>query len=484
MNVIGRIACVLVLGLCLKVPAKTFIAAPNGLPTALGTMGQPMSIVAAIGVVGPGDTLFLRAGVYSLTSELSIGRNQNGSLAKRIALYAYPNERPILDFSNEPYGTGVNPRGLHLGGSYWHIRGLEIKGAADNGMYVSGNNNIVETCITHKNRDTGLQIGRASSLSTKEEWPANNLILNCESFDNYDSPPSAGENADGFACKLTAGSGNVFRGCLSHHNIDDGWDLYTKPETGPIGTVVIDQCIAYANGTLTDGTTNANGDRNGFKLGGAKIAVVHIVTRSVAFANGKNGFTWNSNPGALQLSNNLAFDNAEGNFNFGDNATPTGAVFTNNVSFWTDGSKAATDKHIGLDQANSNCWWDKSKAPFSINGKGLVITSADFAHSLGSAKIVRHADGGLDFEPFQLAAGSKLINAGVLPNGELPFAAGKYYQGNPDLGAVELGAVTDILFSGKDLNKAKHTGRTGRAVQRQIAQTVIGNRNLLGKIKF
>src|SRR6185369_6271589 len=195
------------------------------------------------------------------------------------------------------------------------------------------------------------------------------LILNCESYDNYDLPPGGGENADGFACKLTAGNGNVFRGCVSHNNIDDGWDLYTKTDTGPIGPVTLDQCVAYGNGSLSDGTSNANGDRNGFKLGGSDIAVAHLVTRCVAIGNGKNGFTWNSNHGAIRVINCLALDNAEGNFNFGNSSTPTEAVFTNNVSFWSK-SPAASDKTLGTDYQGSNCWWDKSKG--SIGSKSLT----------------------------------------------------------------------------------------------------------------
>jgi hypothetical protein len=104
--------------------------------------------------------------------------------------------------------------------------GFEVFKAADNGIFVGGNNNIVESCILHGNRDTGLQISRYASSAAKSEWPANNLILNCESYDSYD--PATGENADGFAAKLTVGAGNVFRGCVAHNNIDDGWDLYTK----------------------------------------------------------------------------------------------------------------------------------------------------------------------------------------------------------------------------------------------------------------
>lgn len=70
-------------------------------------------------------------------------------------------------------------------------------------------NNRIELCVTDHNRDSGLQLGRHSSNAPQSEWPANNLILNCTSFDNFD--PDNGEDADGFACKLTTGPGNVFR---------------------------------------------------------------------------------------------------------------------------------------------------------------------------------------------------------------------------------------------------------------------------------
>ncbi len=414
------------------------VAAPDGKDSAPGTLDQPTTLTAALTRVTAGHTIFLRGGSYAFAVQITIARDNGGSNGNLKQLVAYASERPVLDFSSQPYGTGSNPRGLQINGNFWRVAGIEVKGSADNGIYVAGNNNVIEGCVTHGNRDTGLQLGRASSdLASMTDWPSNNLILNCESYDNYDAPPGGGENADGFAAKLTVGPGNVFRGCVSHNNIDDGWDLYTKTDTGPIGPVTIDQCIAYANGSLTDGTTNENGDRNGFKLGGDDIAVAHVVTRSVAFKNGKNGFTWNSNPGAIRLSNTLAFDNAEGNFKFGDNSTSTAAVFTNNVSFWTATSGAQSDKAIGTDAGSSNAWWDKSKSQPSVNAKGLIVTSQDFANSLANPKVTRNADGSLNFSIFGLASGSDLLNAGKLPDGALPFDAASYYVGTPDLGAVE-----------------------------------------------
>jgi hypothetical protein len=418
-------------------PENTIFVSPNGKDDASGTMQDPTTFSSALKRVVPGGVVALRGGTYSSATQLTIEAANSGTADKPKTLRAYADEKPIFDFFAEPYGSDNNARGLQINADYWHVIGLEVKNSADNGIYVAGSHNVIEACVTHGNRDTGLQLGRASSSDTMADWPAGNLILNCESYDNYDAPPGSGENADGFAAKLTVGPDNVFRGCYAHNNIDDGWDLYTKSDTGPIGAVTIDQCIAQRNGTLSDGTTNANGDRNGFKLGGEKIAVNHTVTRSIAFANGKNGFTWNSNPGAIRLFNNLAFDNAQGNFSFGSSSVSTEAVFANNISFWTSLDSDQSDKTVGTDLANSNAFWDASKGQPSSNGKGLIVSAADFARPLASVSVTRNPDGSLNFAPFSLAAGSDLLNAGTSPAGALPFESASYYVGVPDLGAVE-----------------------------------------------
>ena len=59
------------------------------------------------------------------------------------------------------------------------------------------------------------------------------------------------------------GEGNAFRWTISHHNIDDGYDLYAKSTEGPIGAVLIEESVAYSNGRLegdTEATIGADGD--------------------------------------------------------------------------------------------------------------------------------------------------------------------------------------------------------------------------------
>jgi hypothetical protein len=380
---------------------------------------------------------------------VTVARGNDGgaaeALRKRLWAFVLPDgtaEVPVLDFSGQRYGdasSGANPRGVFLAGHWWHLRGIDVAGAADNGIYVAGNHNVIEACRTYRCRDSGLQVSRHSASAGPAEWPSFNLVLNCESWDNYDGPPNDGENADGFACKLTSGEGNVFRGCVAHHNIDDGWDLFARDDTGPIGSVVIDRCVSYGNGALTDGTRSDAGDRNGFKLGGSGIPVVHTVTRSIAFGNGKNGFTWNSNPAAIVMVNNLAFDNAEGNFKF----DAAGPFFFNNVSLYTVG-EGENDRYGGPGGAPTgatNCFWftgSSSRGP-SINDAGLGVSSVGFVGlSVPPGGFPRGPDGELAFGGFgRPVPGSPLVGAGLVPAGlDLPFDLA-YYQGAPDLGAVE-----------------------------------------------
>ncbi|WP_175408159.1 CBM35 domain-containing protein [Streptomyces sp. TRM64462] len=320
---------------------------PNGSDGASGTESNPTTLTSAISRVTPGGTIYMRGGTYRYTQTVTIPSGNNGTSGDRTELAAYPGETPVLNFSAQSESS--SNRGLAVNGSYWHIRGLVVERAGDNGIFVGGSNNVVERTVTRFNRDTGLQLSRMSSSSPRDQWPSHNLILSAESHDNADSD---GEDADGFAAKLTVGPGNVFRYAVAHHNIDDGWDLYTKTDTGPIGAVTIEDSFAYDNGTLSDGSQAGNGDRNGYKLGGDGIAVDHVVRRSIAYENGKHGFTYNSNPGRMQISDNVSVGNRQRNFNFDSGST---SVFRNNTSC----DSGSNDRIIG-DADGSNQFWSGS----------------------------------------------------------------------------------------------------------------------------
>lgn len=88
----------------------------------------------------------------------------------------------MLDFSGESFAS--TERGLQIFGHYRYVKGLEVKGAGDNGIFIGGNYNIIENVETHHNRDSGLQISRyASSASSMSDWPSYNQIIGVYSHD-------------------------------------------------------------------------------------------------------------------------------------------------------------------------------------------------------------------------------------------------------------------------------------------------------------
>ena len=320
--------------------------APNGSDSASGTESDPTTLTSAIDRIEPGGSIYVRGGTYNLSETVHIEPGNDGLSGDRNELFAYPGETPVLNFSAQSEDPAN--RGLAIGGDWWHINGIIVEHAGDNGILLGGSNNIVERVTTRFNRDTGLQVARYTAGAPRSEWPSDNLVVSSVSHDNADSD---GEDADGFAPKLTVGDGNVFRYTVAYNNIDDGYDLYAKSDTGPIGEVTIEHSLAYGNGSLSDGSQHSDGDRNGFKLGGSGIPVDHEIHHSIAFENGKHGFTYNSNPGSLKVSNNLSIGNEERNFQFDGGSS----VFRNNTSC----DSGSTDRYLG-DADGSNQFWNGS----------------------------------------------------------------------------------------------------------------------------
>ncbi|MFE1397065.1 CBM35 domain-containing protein [Nocardiopsis dassonvillei] len=332
--------------------------APGGSAGADGTESDPTTLTSAIDRIEPGGTIHMRGGTYSFSDTVTIPLGEDGTSGNRTELSAYPGETPVLNFSAQSEDSAN--RGLALEASYWHVEGIVVEHAGDNGIFVSGSHNVIERTVTRFNRDTGLQLSRRVSSTLESDWPAHNLILSAESHDNADSD---GEDADGFAAKLTSGPGNVFRYAVAHNNIDDGWDLYTKDDTGPIGTVTIEDSLAYENGILSDGSQAGNGDRNGFKLGGEDIGVDHVITGNIAYDNGKHGFTYNSNPGSMTVSDNVSIGNEERNFNFDDGSS----VFRGNTSC----DSGSNDRIIGNADSSNQFWSGSNGSRCSSYDGGL-----------------------------------------------------------------------------------------------------------------
>ena len=411
-----------------------------------GSYEKPMDFVTALNTVKPGNTIWMFSAtyyVYDMYKAPVIISEDNSGTADAYKTVSSINGKPVTINFDGMAEEGSN-RGITLDGSYWHFYDIDICNAGDNGMLLSGDHNVIELCRFYANHDSGLQISRYNtSYNSIEQWPSYNTILNCTAYDNKDIKTC--ENADGFAAKLTCGEGNVFDGCISYCNSDDGWDLYAKPATGPIGVVTIKNCIAFGNGKLTDGSGSANGDMNGFKLGGSNGAcpTPHVVENCLAFNNGATGFTDNGNGGAIKMSNCIAVNNGiydKTKANFMCYRTSEDAEYTNIVSAAAS-KNAATDQfkgklsHVLYNYKGVGTYWvnewtckDGAKTKYTgSEAKDYTVALSDFVNttipgynaSKGSYaadyhEVFRNADGSINVNQlYELKSDSRIYEAGV-----------------------------------------------------------------------
>lgn len=341
-----------------------------------GTAESPISLAEAVKYAAPGQTIVLSEGVYELSEPLNIERGHDGTESARIGLISDPanRTRPVLDFGNRCAG-------IILSANDWYLCGFDCTGTASNeyGIHLTGSHNTLERLEIYRNGNTGLHISSLSLWDDTALWPSDNHVLNCTSYANSDD---AYEDADGFACQFTAGPGNVFDGCIAHHNADDGWDFYAKVWLAPLGPVTLRNCIAYQNGYLENGMEAGNG--NGFKLGGDSMPGGHVVENCLAFENKAAGFTSNSCPN-VTIRDCTSIDNIGANFDlYTKNQVNTAYVLHNIGSFRTDKAPKTRDRvadrgtQIKEDSHNETvfCWDPDKKAAVNSVDECLFVEAA------------------------------------------------------------------------------------------------------------
>src|SRR4030042_4163000 len=381
---------------------STYYVDPNGNDTTgTGSISSPWkTIPKAVAVVVAGDTIYVRGGTHVYTTTITISKS--GLAGARYYLFAYPGEKPILDFSS--MSEGSSNRGIQLHANYWYIKGIDIYKAGDNGMIIEspGSYNRIELCNFYENRDSGLQLANGAAY---------NEIINCDSY--YNRASGMG-NDDGFAPKLTLGTSNYFYGCRSLQNSDDAYDGLLNSDLDV--TTTYENCWAIKEGYLKDGTAGS-GNGNGFKMGGNYYRHNVILKNCMAINNLKKGFDQNHDTGSMTLYNCIAFGNGGPNFNIYD---PLASGKTETIANCIAYTGTANDIKTFVVQ-KTNSWM----SPF-------VVTNADFVSIDPSAATgPRKADGSLpDITFMHLAADSDLIDGGT--------DVGLPYNGSaPDLGCFE-----------------------------------------------
>ena len=213
--------------------------------------------------VAPGDTIYLRDGVYHEYLFGKDGCKTSGREGQQITLESYPGETAIFDGSNvKPSRRNLSaPNLIYLGDCDWYVlRNLVFRNAAGRAIQAgrderrtsshwydklvileSSDHNLFENLTIYGNQSDGIYL-----------VGDHNVMTHVTSFDN-NSTLNGGESADGI--KLAFGNENVVRCSVTYQNSDDGVDIW-----GSSGTLV-EFNHSYQNGS------GANGDGNGFQVG-------------------------------------------------------------------------------------------------------------------------------------------------------------------------------------------------------------------------
>lgn len=391
---------------------------PDGRSYGSGAKDDPVDIYTAVKSAAPGRMILLKGGTYALDKTVIVERGVNGTADAKIYMIADPEAatRPVLDFQGRCAG-------MILAGDYWYFQGFDVTRSANaqKGIQVSGSHNTLDDIMAYRNGNTGIQISRYKSTDGRSDWPSYNLILNCTSYLNADA---GYEDADGFAAKLTVADGNVFDGCIAAYNADDGWDLFAKVETGAIGQVVIQNCVAFKNGYVLDenGQEVDAGNGNGFKMGGSSISGHHILRNSVSFGNKAKGIDSNSCPD-IEAYSSTSYNNESFNVAFYTNDAKNTAFIAKGILSFKDSSNAAGQtvaeqfKPKGTQETSAyenamNYYW---RGENSTNSEGIAATAEWFQNmDMNSAihgGIRRNTDGTINMNGF--LAVTSAVPAGV-----------------------------------------------------------------------
>ncbi|HJS00942.1 MAG TPA: right-handed parallel beta-helix repeat-containing protein [Flavobacterium sp.] len=422
---------------------KEFYVAPSGNDANDGSITAPVeTIKKAQELASTGDVVFIRGGHYKMREDqIAQTRGIWAYLTKLdkngISYLAYKNETPVFDYKN------VKPEGRRIiaflvSGNSIHVKGLEIVGVQvtikthtqSECFEVRGSNNTLEQLKMHDNMAIGVYMLSGS----------NNLILNCDAYNNWDSVSEGGKggNTDGFGAHLEKGSiNNVFRGCRAWFNSDDGFDLINNAEP-----ILLENCWAFYNGYSAGFISRADG--NGFKAGGyakgrnpynnliANFTPIpkNTIRFCLAVGNKQGGFYSNHHLEGNYWYNNTAYKNRV-------NYDMLNCVALNPTDFGTDGPGWNHEMVNNLGFAakvRELVNIDKSRCVLKNNYFDLAIpiSNTDFL-SLDETLLIapRQADGNLpDVDFLKLAPSSNLINAGT----DIGFP----YKGKaPDLGCFE-----------------------------------------------
>ncbi len=463
-----------------------YYVATDGSDSNPGTYAAPFATLQkAILVSVPGDTTYIRGGIYHSTGRTTInpekyggGLGVTGTRANPICYFGYPGEWPILDCTlhcDDPeasYNAAIVIEYVeHIHFKDFEIRNVFQCDSTMNGAIAANysRNLTFEHIVMHDIGQRGYWMMSGAWLTHYEDGDTDQYpywdtpedttsFINCDVYNLMDSLSSTpGNAADGWKLVFYRGGVYTWDGCRIWNYTDDGID----PSGVNGGTSYIKNCWVMPGHKYPD-EGDWGFERNGFKIGrpgwgGPFPDSFHAaeITNSIVFGASHAFYLLESTTGNRTnavMYNNLAYmcNTSYASTGWGKATSPPTATFRNNVVYESTGYPAGVSIpcDAGIFYPESHNTWDADDN--YLGGyitDTVTVTSADFINA-DSATVVtqltaaRKADGSLpDLTALHLISTSDLIDAGT--DVGLPFTGTA-----PDIGAFEYNSNSgsDNLF--------------------------------------
>lgn len=192
-----------------KTPNEYYVST-SGNDSDIGSSIYPFQTIGhAVTKLIPGDTLYIRAGVY----QEAVRVMASGTADNPINITSYQNETAAIDGNNHELETSGNAGYLvYVTGSYVNIKNIETRYSKGSGILLKGSNNVVDNCYVHHCMGGGI-------LLTGDYCKA----LNCISY--YNSMMNEFGNNTKWASGLSAArypTGCTIKGCTVYGNWGEG----------------------------------------------------------------------------------------------------------------------------------------------------------------------------------------------------------------------------------------------------------------------
>jgi hypothetical protein len=415
--------------------ASEYYVATNGNNSNPGTEGQPFRTISkGVSVLAPGNTLYIRGGVYQEQVTVS----KSGTASQPIKILAYPGETPVIDGNNYQLPTGDWGVLFKLLGNYIQVSGLEVRYSNWMGVGLYGEYDEVHNLNVHHNMENGiLAVGNYGLVEGCNVWS--------NAYSNYQGKKTRGNWASGLSAARHP-TGAVLRGNTVYDNWGEGLSTYEAVGTLMEDNVVYDnkQNVYLSDSTgvmfrrnlvyCTPGNENSKytSTQNGVLMGDEKrnppSSNQTLINNLLLGCHRNFAIASDVTAGLLVAHNTSANASRDANVLFYSGAAGANARFIDNLILQEDGIAIASIEGSGV--LFSNNLWSKTP-PAKASGAGDVIGNPLLA------KAGPTGPGLLSPEWFKLLASSPARDR-ALPIAEVIEDFFKNARGDsPDIGAHE-----------------------------------------------